>query len=248
VYLRIANGIPEEPRDLMDVLIHQLGENPEDIVAINRICLEALMVGTDTAAASVEWFLLMISAYPLVQQKIYDEIQTLGEAPGLHNHHRLTYLHNVLREVLRYSSVGVTSVRMCTQTTTICGYTIPKGAIVQGNLFYLAHDPKLWKDPENFRPERFEEAGNTGLSITASHGDAEIENYKFSPFGFGRRICVAQYLITDYLLPIVCSKLVNDYVWEHPAKNPVSHIKENETFIGIYRVQDQTLLVSKRER
>ena len=39
--------------------------------------------------------------------------------------------------------------------TTLQGFTIPKGTAIFSNIWGVHHDPELWEDPEDFRPERF---------------------------------------------------------------------------------------------
>lgn len=35
------------------------------------------------------------------------------------------------------------------------GFTIPKNSTIYANLWNVNHDPDFWKDPEEFKPERF---------------------------------------------------------------------------------------------
>merc|ERR1711994_1006987 len=60
----------------------------------------------------------------------------------------------------------------------INGYVIPKGTPVQMNLYGLHHDKEHWKDPDNYRPDRFIE-----------NGTLKFDEW-FQPFGYGKRRCV----------------------------------------------------------
>eukprot|EP00397_Hematodinium_sp_SG-2012_P022954 GEMP01023822.1.p2 GENE.GEMP01023822.1~~GEMP01023822.1.p2 ORF type:complete len:143 (+),score=26.63 GEMP01023822.1:582-1010(+) len=59
------------------------------------------------------------------------------------------------------------------------------------NMFALHHDQQLWTKPEEFRPERFLEEEK---DLSKAFLDAEIkhkpEDFKFAPFGHGKRMCV----------------------------------------------------------
>ena len=47
------------------------------------------------------------------------------------------------------------------KTTTLEGYTIPKGSLVASNLWAVHHDPDVWNNPDEFQPTRFlDENGN----------------------------------------------------------------------------------------
>jgi len=63
-------------------------------------------------------------------------------------------------------------------------FHIPKGAMVIANAWAMAHDPTIYKDPNQFNPNRYlpVSVGGSGEPIPVGH------------FGFGRRICPGQYL------------------------------------------------------
>lgn len=64
------------------------------------------------------------------------------------------------------------------QDTDINGYFFPKNATVISNIFSAHNDPKVWGDPENFRPERF----------LSEDGTTFLKNENLIPFSAGRRI------------------------------------------------------------
>lgn len=61
-------------------------------------------------------------------------------------------------------------------------YHIPKNSIIYGNFTKVHQDPKLWKDPEIFRPERFIDE-KTGKCIKPEY---------LMPFGAGKLYIVNQ--------------------------------------------------------
>lgn len=44
---------------------------------------------------------------------------------------------------------------LASQTTTLAGYTIPKGTMLVPLQWAIHLDPASWDDPSEFRPERF---------------------------------------------------------------------------------------------
>lgn len=57
---------------------------------------------------------------------------------------------------MRYETLTPLSVfHKSIRNTTLQGYFIPAGTVMINNLAAMNHDPDLWGDPENFRPERF---------------------------------------------------------------------------------------------
>ncbi|KAJ0100480.1 hypothetical protein Patl1_21093 [Pistacia atlantica] len=58
------------------------------------------------------------------------------------------------------------------------GYDIPKGSNVHVNVWAVARDPAVWKDPLDFRPERFFE----------EDVDMKGHDYRLLPFGAGKEV------------------------------------------------------------
>lgn len=66
--------------------------------------------------------------------------------------------------------------------TKVHGFSIPKGSVAFPSLFAFHQDKEIWKDPENFRPERFlDENGKLSLKKDIS-----------LPFGAGKRLCAGE--------------------------------------------------------
>ncbi|CAO2836573.1 unnamed protein product [Amaranthus hypochondriacus] len=144
--------------------------------------IEDLLVGSlDSTAIAMEWALSLLLNHPDILNKAKIEIQNevgferLVKDSDL-NH--LPYLGSIINETLRMYPPGPISLpHESTQDCIIGGYHIPKGTMLQMNLWAIQNDPQIWEDPTSFRPERFE--GN------------KIGN-KVMAFGLGRRSCPAE--------------------------------------------------------
>ncbi|KAG0480427.1 hypothetical protein HPP92_011285 [Vanilla planifolia] len=87
----------------------------------------------------------------------------------------------------------------------IGGYDIPKGSNVHVNVWAIARDPAMWKDPLKFAPERFEEE------------DIDIRGHDFRvlPFGAGRRVCPGAQLGIN-LVQSMLGHLLHHFRWRLP--------------------------------
>ena len=79
----------------------------------------------------------------------------------------------VIKEVLRLHLPAPLIPRMARMDCKIMGYEMLKGATILINVFAVSRDPKYWKHPEAFLPERFE---NNNLDYNGTH-------FEFTPFG-----------------------------------------------------------------
>lgn len=141
--------------------------------------------GTGTSASAMEWGMSELMRNPSVMKKLQAEIRevlrgktTVTEADMQAGN--LGYLKMVIREALRLHPPAPLLVpRESIDVCELDGYTIPAKSRVIINAWAIGRDPKYWDNPEEFRPERFEDGT---LDFTGS-------NYEFIPFGSGRRMC-----------------------------------------------------------
>jgi len=91
----------------------------------------------------------------------------------------LRYVQLVIKETLRLHAPVPLLPRECRESCQVMGYDVPKGTKLFVNVWAIARDTKLWHDAEEFKPERFE----------SSSIDFRGNDFEFTPFGAGRRIC-----------------------------------------------------------
>ncbi|KAK9991160.1 hypothetical protein SO802_026145 [Lithocarpus litseifolius] len=201
--------------DFVDVLLSLDGEEKlqeDDMVAV---LWEMIFRGTDTTALLTEWVMAELILHPEVQEKLYKEIdsavgnKTLTDADVA----GLPYLQSVVKEALRVHPPGplLSWARLSTSDVQLSsGMLIPAKTTAMVNMWAITHDPKVWEDPLEFKPERFMEA------------DVDVRgcDLRLAPFGAGRRVCPGKNLglVTVNLW---VAKLVQGFTWVQDGSNPV---------------------------
>ncbi|XP_075713921.1 cytochrome P450 1A1 [Rhinoderma darwinii] len=183
-------------RDITDSLIQhsqekKLDENSNVKLSeqkIVNIANDLFGAGFDTITTALSWSLMYLVAYPEIQEKIQIELdQVVGRErrPKLSDRAQLPYTEAFIFEMFRHSSFLPFTIPHCTTSDTVLnGYFIPKDICVLINQWQVNHDPKLWKDPFCFCPERF--MTKDGMSVNKE------ESEKVMVFGLGKRRCLGE--------------------------------------------------------
>ncbi|XP_051862296.1 probable cytochrome P450 304a1 isoform X2 [Drosophila albomicans] len=198
-------------RNFVDMYINEMNKCPPQELGFNR---EQFIMGlidfsfpAFTAIGAqlslmVQYFLL----YPEVAKRIQceiDEVVGCGRLPTLEDRKNMPYTEAVIRENLRIETLVPSDIpHKALVDTQLLGYTIPKGTIIIPSLYAYHLDKSIWKDPENFRPERFlDDAGKLCLKLDVS-----------LPFGAGKRLCAGETFARNMLFLMTAAMLQNfDY-------------------------------------
>ncbi|XP_011310560.1 cytochrome P450 4C1 [Fopius arisanus] len=124
--------------------------------------------------------LSMIAMYPEVQEKIRQEINNVCKSDYISESEvsDLVYLEMVIKECLRLFPVGPVLPRKITEDIKLSTCTVPKDISVFMLIFSTHRNPKYWKDPEKFIPERF-----------APENSKDRHPYQYLPYSSGLRMC-----------------------------------------------------------
>ncbi|GLJ27040.1 hypothetical protein SUGI_0530190 [Cryptomeria japonica] len=170
---------------------------------------DMITAGMDTTAITVEWAMAELVRNPRVQQKVQEELdRVIGQDRVINetDFSNLPYLQCLTKEALRlHPPTPLMLPHKATENVKIGGYDIPKGSNVQVNVWAIARDPALWKDPLAFRPERFLE----------EDVDIKGHDYRLLPFGAGRRVCPGAQL-GIYLVQSMLVHLLHHFTWTPP--------------------------------
>ncbi|KAF2355063.1 Cytochrome P450 [Trinorchestia longiramus] len=191
----LENYDHENPRDLIDEYIKGMKESEGDENsffrrgALYQITTDLFGAGSDTINNMLKWDAFLLARYPEYSKRMQeqiDEVVARDHMVSLDDKPRLPLVEAFTMEALRYSSMIILNVqRMASRDTTIQGYFVPKGTIVQVANYCIHHDPQYWDDPHKFYPERF--LDESGTKFTAP-------KQGFFAFGSGRRQCVGELL------------------------------------------------------
>lgn len=164
--------------------------------------------GTDTTASTLEWAMAELVKNPYMMVKVQDEIeQAIGKGCSMVQESdisKLPYLQAIIKETLRLHPPTVFLLpRKADADVELYGYVVPKNAQVLVNLWAIGRDPKVWKNPEVFSPERFLE----------SNIDYKGRDFELLPFGAGRRICPGLTLAYR-MLNLMMANFLHSYDWK----------------------------------
>lgn len=149
--------------------------------------LQSMIVdGSDTTATLMTWVLSLLVKHSDVMKHCREEIKTqVGTERWVEDSDvkNLKYLHAVMKETLRlYPPVPLLIPRMTSKHCKIVGYDLPTSTQFNVNLWKIMRDPNVWRNPEEFKPERFM---NKEAEV-----DGFLRRFEYGPFGYGRRTCV----------------------------------------------------------
>lgn len=98
----------------------------------------------------------------------------------------------------------------------------------------MSHDPAMWKDPLNLKPERFLDNGLDFMGM----------NFEFIPFGAGRRMCPGQPSAARQM-PLILASLVHSFGWVLPNQTDASELNMIERSVITLRKRQPLLLIPK---
>jgi cytochrome P450 len=163
---RSGNGQRDDVLAMLLEARHEDGSPMSDQELRDEL-MTLLIAGHETTASSLAWAFERLSRLPRVLSHLVEELDSDGDA----------YLVATIQETLRRRPVlPNVEPRLVKRAVEVGGWEYPPGVCLVPNAYLVHHDPEIYPDPYEFRPERFlEEPPGT---------------YTWIPFGGGRRRCV----------------------------------------------------------
>ncbi|XP_004290944.1 PREDICTED: cytochrome P450 81D11-like [Fragaria vesca subsp. vesca] len=203
----------QKSKTMVDVLLSLQATEPEYYTdeIIKGMMQVMLSAGSDTSAGTMEWALSLLLNNPEALAKAQTEIDEkigksrLIEESDLAN---LPYLHCIISETLRMCSpAALIPPHESSEDCTVGGFNVPRGTMLLVNAWAIHHDPKLWEHPEQFKPERFQNA-------------QERDVFMYLPFGIGRRGCPGEGL-ANRIVGLALGSVIQCFNWERNGEEMV---------------------------
>ncbi|XP_042012406.1 cytochrome P450 736A117-like [Salvia splendens] len=191
--------------NFVDIL---LKDSSIDRDGIKGILLDMLAGGTDTTSSTLEWAMTELIRNPTFKMKLQAEVREIVQDRQVITDDdlgKMQYLKAVIKETLRLHAPVSLLGRVTREDITVMGYDISANTLVLVNIWAIGRDPASWDQPEMFHPERFL---NSSL-------DFKGVDFKFAPFGHGRRGCPGTTLAIASV-ELVLANLVHKFEWKLP--------------------------------
>ncbi|HVY81298.1 MAG TPA: cytochrome P450 [Steroidobacteraceae bacterium] len=178
----------EEHPDFLGMLMtardKETGEGMSERELIDEV-MTLVVAGHETTASALNWTWYLLSQHPDADAKLAAELAAAPviDAPSLTEMEALGYTHRVIDEALRLYPPGWILSRRTIGPDVLAGYEIPAGTSVMLSPYILHRHPKFWKEPDAFRPERFD-----------TEHEAERPRFAYMPFAAGPRHCIGESL------------------------------------------------------
>lgn len=148
---------------------------------------QSLILGSnDTTAVTLTWTLSLLLNHPNALRRVRAELDAQvgpGRQVDEADVKSLPYLRAVVKETMRaHPSLPLSAPREAAADCHVAGYRVPAGTRLIVNLWKIHRDPRVWADPDEFRPERFLGDNKEGMGYKGT-------GFEYMPFGAGRRVC-----------------------------------------------------------
>lgn len=174
---------------------------------------DAFIASTSTTTDTIEWALAECIHNPHVMKKAQAELDVVvGKARRVEDADipNLKYLQAIVKENYRLHPVAPLLIpHLNANACNVFGYDIPAGTTVFVNVGAITRDPSIWKDPLEFKPERFMDG--------TPHADMDANGRYFEllPFGSGRRGCPG-IVLGNAMVNILLATLLQSFEWSLP--------------------------------
>lgn len=171
--------------DLLSMLLSSRDEAgapmPDELVRDEALTL--LLAGHETTANALTWTWDALAHSPEAEARLHAELDAvLGDRdPVPDDVGRLGFTRDVIAEAMRLRPPAWVVGRRVIRPFQLGGWDVAPGSIILAAQIVTHRNPRYWKEPDAFRPERW------------SNGEAAaLPRGAYFPFGGGNRVCIGE--------------------------------------------------------
>ncbi|KAI7852762.1 cytochrome P450 [Circinella umbellata] len=202
----LQNGEECVVKSLVDM--KEMGQLDDDDILVTAADL--VTSGTETMAATLVWLFAVLSTQRDVQDRIQEELADFisehQRLPDFSERNAFPYLIAVQKECLRFRPATPFGESHEVEEDVVWrDHVIPAGTTIVTNMYSMHTNPSIYKNPEEFIPDRFLEHTAT----MASSANAKVEQRDHFNFGWGRRTCPGAHLAEAQMFNVIVRVLAN---------------------------------------
>lgn len=165
---------------LLDARDGETGEGMSDVQLRDEVTT-LLVTGHESTANATVWTLYSLARNPDITARVRAEIDAVcgDDLPTDAALREQTYLRQVIEEAMRLYPPAWTTSRTAIDDDVIMGYPIPAGTNVMVSPHVMHQNPRYWREPGRFDPDRF-----------APEARDRRPKFAYIPFGGGPRSCI----------------------------------------------------------
>lgn len=204
-YIRQRQQGTESGEDALGLLLQAEDEEGKklSVEELKDQILLLLFAGHETLTSAVASSGLLLAQHPDVLAKVRAEQQQFCEPLTFETLRQMTYLEQVLQEVLRLVPPVGGGFREVIQSCEFNGYTLPKGWNVLYQINQTHQKADIYPDPNHFDPDRF----------SPERQEDKAKTFGYVPFGGGLRECLGKEF-ARLEMKIFAALLCRGYEWE----------------------------------
>jgi cytochrome P450 len=185
---REARADLDERADMLSMLIRS-GESDREW--LHDQVMNLIVAGHETTTTGLSWAVELLARHPEIRAKAREADDA--------------YLDAVVTETLRLRTVLPGAARTLAQPATVGPYTFPAGVTLLSLGVLMHRDPRIYDQPEEFRPERWL--------------DERPGTYSWFPFGGGRRRCIGA-AFAQMEMRVALRTMLDRVDWEAAGRRP----------------------------
>ena len=182
-YIAAGRARKEPGDDLLSRLVNAQDDDGSKMTdrQLRDEAMTLYLAGHETTALTLTWSWVLLSRHPRVEEKLAAEWSRAlgGRSPTPDDLPNLPYTDAVIAESMRVYPPVYLIGREATRDLELGGHRVKRGTTIFMSQWVSHRDPRWFPDPEEFRPERWED----GLA-------KRLPKYAYYPFGGGPRVCI----------------------------------------------------------